>query len=216
MSVTTAAWSEGVDAVVTRLKTRLDPVASAGRAPPARSDFDLSHRGVTGAPLVPAAVLAPLIERDGVLWFILTERSAHLKRHAGQISFPGGAPDAGDDSLAATALREAHEEIGLPPHEVELLGAFEPYETITGFAITPFVGLVRAAFTPTPDPLEVASVFEAPFAFLMDPANHHRACREAGGVTRWFYETPYDGRRIWGATAGLLKLLSDRLYGGAS
>jgi 8-oxo-dGTP pyrophosphatase MutT (NUDIX family) len=160
-------------------------------------------------------VLAPLVLRDGALWFVLTERSAHLKRHAGQIAFPGGAPEPGDADLAATALREAKEEVGLEPAAVELLGAFDPYETLTGFAITPFVGLVRGDFTPIPDPAEVADVFEAPFAFLMDPGNRRQAFREAGGVRRAFYETPYGSRYIWGATAGLLKSLSDRLYGGA-
>jgi 8-oxo-dGTP pyrophosphatase MutT (NUDIX family) len=204
--------------VIARLKARLDPVSAAGRAAPAHSDLDLSGGGPgrSGRALMPAAVLAPLIVREGALWFVLTERSRELKRHAGQISFPGGASDARDPDLGATALREAHEEIGLPPDAVELLGAFDPYETITGFAITPFVGLVRGDFTAVPDPREVADVFEAPFVFLMDPKNRRLAHREAGGVKRAFYETPYGTRYIWGATAGLLKSLSDRLYGGAS
>lgn len=201
---------------IARLRTRLAPLAAAGCAPPSHSDHDLSGGGPNQAgALAPAAVLAPLIERDGALWVVLTERSGALSRHAGQVAFPGGRPDPDDKDLAATALREAHEEIGLDPGSVELLGVFDAYETITHYCITPFVGLIRGPFSPRPDPHEVADVFEVPFAFLMDPANTRRGSRVRDGVQRFFYETPYGSRYIWGATAGLLKSLSDRLYGEA-
>ncbi len=206
---------EGVEAALARLRARLDPVSATGAATPARSDHDLSGGGPgrSGSPLAPAAILAPLVLREDGLWFVLTERAAHLPHHAGQVSFPGGRPHPEDTDLVATALREAQEEIGLDPASVEILGAFEPYETITGYCVTPFVGLVCGGFSPAPDPSEVADVFEAPFTFLMDPGNLRRGFRETPAGRRWFYETPYGSRYIWGATAGLLKLLSDRLYG---
>lgn len=207
-------YDEPPSAALARMRAKLDPVGAAASAP-VRSDHDLSGGGpgASGLALRPAAVLAPLIERDGRLWFILTERAADLPRHAGQVSFPGGRPHPDDADLAATALREAEEEIGLDPSSVELLGAFDSYETITSYCVTPFVGLVHGAFTPRPDPSEVADVFEAPLDFLMNPANRSRGFRQTGKLRRWFYESPYGSRYIWGATAGLLKLLSDRLYG---
>lgn len=208
------SYDETAAEALARLRARLDPVEKAAPSPK-RSDHDLSGGGPnqSGRPLAPAAVLAPLVERGGGLWFVLTERSAQLPRHAGQVSFPGGRPHEGDADLAATALREAQEEIGLDPAAVEILGAFDAYETITGYCVTPFVGLVRGSFTPVPDASEVADVFEAPFSFLMDPQNRKRGFRQTPAGRRWFYEIPYGSRYIWGATAGLLKLLSDRLYG---
>jgi 8-oxo-dGTP pyrophosphatase MutT (NUDIX family) len=214
--VTSPIYSENSAAALARLRDRLDPLTAATGRAPVRSDHDLSGGapGLGARPLEPAAVLAPLVERDGALWFVLTERAGHLPRHAGQVSFPGGRPHDGDADLVATALREAQEEIGLDPGAVEILGGFDAYETITGYCVTPYVGLVRGAFSPAPDPSEVADVFEAPFAFLMDPASRKRGFRQTPAGRRWFYETPYRSRYIWGATAGLLKLLSDRLYGG--
>lgn len=213
-----AARTTETGAALALMRARLDPILSAGAAPPSRSDHDLTDpaRRSDAASLAPAAVLAPLVERDGELWFVMTVRSGRLKRHAGQISFPGGRMDPADPDLATAALREADEEIGLRPSQVELLGAFDAYETVTGYAVTPFVGLVAGPFEPVPDPSEVSDVFEAPFAFLMNPANHRRACREWRGEDRWFYEMPYGSRYIWGATAGMLKSLHDRLYGAES
>jgi 8-oxo-dGTP pyrophosphatase MutT (NUDIX family) len=169
---------------------------------------------VTKKALRPAAVLAPLIPRPDGLRLIFTVRSPALTQHAGQISFPGGRVDPGDASLGAAAVREAEEEIGMKPEQVELLGAFDSYETATGFEVTPFVGLVDPDFAPVPDPREVEEVFEAPFAFFMDPANHARAWREWKGEKRYFYEMPYEDRYVWGATAGMLKALADRFAGG--
>ncbi len=200
------------DAVIARLRAALDHPES-GAAPATRSDYDLNGAGpgATAKALRPAAVLAPLIARPDGLKLIFTVRAAELTKHAGQISFPGGRVDPGDASLGAAALREAEEEIGMAPGQVELLGAFDAYETVTGFEVTPFVGLVDPAFSPVPDPREVEEVFEAPFAFFMDAANHKRAWREWNGEKRYFYEMPFEDRYVWGATAGMLKALHDRL-----
>ena len=203
---------EAPDAVLDRLRLKLDPVDGPKR-PPARGDGDLNGApSPTGRALTPAAVLAPLIVHDGPPRFLLTERAAHLRKHAGQISFPGGRVEADDASAAGAALRETEEEIGITADHVELIGRFDPYETVTGFEVTPFVGLVRPGFALRPDPGEVADVFETPFSFLMDRANHQRQSREWQGIERHFYAMPWEGRFIWGATAGMLKSLSDRLY----
>jgi 8-oxo-dGTP pyrophosphatase MutT (NUDIX family) len=216
-----SVFAEPPAAALDRIRASLDPVREAPHPPPAAHSAADSKGGAEpgSAPAdeahAPAAVLAALIEREGALHFILTERAAHLSRHAGQVAFPGGRIDPHDPSAAAAALREAHEEIALPPERVELLGSFEPMRTGTGYEIIPFVGLVHGGFEATIDPAEVADVFETPYAFLMNPANRRRASIMWEGKKRWFYEMPYEERYIWGATAGLLKTLSDRLYGDA-
>lgn len=195
------------------LNDRLDPVEGP-EGLPARGDGDLNGAPApTGQALRPAAVLAPLILHDGPPRLLFTERAAHLTKHAGQISFPGGRVDAGDVSPAAAALREVEEEIGVPADKVELLGRFDPYETVTGFQVTPFVGVLKPGYAIRPDPGEVADVFEAPFDFLMDARNHERQYRVWQGHKRYFYAMPWQDRFIWGATAGMLKALHDRLYG---
>jgi len=179
---------------------------------PARSDFDLNPApGRKRADiLVPAAVLIPVVAHaePSVLF---TERSADLKRHAGQVSFPGGAADATDASLVATALRELQEEVGIAPGFVTVAGFLEPYETVTGFAVLPVVGLVREGFTLAPDAREVEAVFEVPLTFLLDPANCTEEALDWNGVKRRFYAFRYEGHTIWGATAAILKALSERL-----
>jgi len=180
-----------------------------------RSDYDLNH-GMRpqphGAPSSrPAAVLCPLVARDNAINVVLTRRASHLKHHAGQVCFPGGKVDTGDASPLATALREAREEIGLMADQVEVLGTLDPYHTSTGFRVTPFVGLVAPAWRPVADPNEVEEVFETPLDFLMDPANHQRHHREWQGARRYFYAMPWGEHYIWGATAGMLRGLSDRL-----
>lgn len=195
------------------LRTRLDPV-DAPDTDPERGDGDLNGLpSPTGRELRPAAVLAPLILHDGAPRLLFTERAAHLSKHAGQISFPGGRVDDGDATPADAALREVEEEIGVPSSQVELIGRFDPYETVTGFRVTPFVGVLKPGFELRPDPGEVADVFEAPFEFLMDARNHERQYRVWQGQKRYFYAMPWEGRFIWGATAGMLKALHDRLYG---
>ena len=175
-------------------------------------DGALGARADARAPLRRrAAVLCPLVRRRGGLHVILTLRSAHLKVHAGQISFPGGKIDPADPSPLAAALREADEEIGLRGDDVDILGTLDPYDTSTGFVITPFVGMVPSSFVPLPSEDEVAEVFEVPFDFLMDFANHERIERVHQGRVRRFYQMIYGPYRIWGATAGMLHNLAVRL-----
>ena len=156
-----------------------------------------------------AAVLVAITDRSepGVL---LTVRREHLRTHAGQVSFPGGRIDPGEDVFAA-ALREAEEEIGLPPGLVELWGAADPYRTITGYRVTPIIGLVPPDLPLAPHEHEVADWFEAPLSFLLDPANQRRMSAEFQGRTRHYYQIDWQGRRIWGATAAMLVNLTRRL-----
>lgn len=170
-------------------------------------DNDLRYPGREGEP-VPAAVLIPLVTREDGIRVMLTQRSAHLHEHAGQVSFPGGRIETSDPTPVAAALREAEEETGLPSGHVEVMGSMPPYLTATGFSIVPVVSLVRPGFALAPDAYEVAEVFEVPLAFLMDPANHrlYEARLEDGRVRR-YYAMSYGKHFIWGATAGMLRNL---------
>jgi 8-oxo-dGTP pyrophosphatase MutT (NUDIX family) len=159
----------------------------------------------------PAAVLAPIVARPGGLTVLLTQRASHLRAHSGQIAFPGGKIDPGETPLEA-ALREAHEEIGLEERFVEPLGWLDPYLTGTGFRIAPLVALIDPSFVAAVNPLEVDEMFETPFAFLMDPTNHRLDQREWQGRMRKFYVMPHGDRYIWGATAGILRNLYERLF----
>jgi 8-oxo-dGTP pyrophosphatase MutT (NUDIX family) len=161
--------------------------------------------------LRPAAVLIPIVARAS-LSVVLTERTEHLPAHAGQIAFPGGKVEARDMTPLATALREAREEIALDSAFIEPLGYLPTYRTGTGFIITPAVALVRPGFKLVADPAEVADVFEVPFAFLMDEANHKIDSRNWRGNERRFYAMPYGERYIWGATAGIIRSLYRRLF----
>jgi len=162
----------------------------------------------------PAAVLVPLVLRDD-LSVLLTRRTDHLHHHPGQISFPGGRVEEGDDSPVATALRETYEEIGLDAAHVELLGALPDYLTGTGFRVTPVVGLVSTPFELALDAFEVAEAFEVPLSHFLDPTNHQRHSLQVEGRTRHFHAMPYGDYYIWGATAGMLmslyRVLSDPL-----
>ena len=156
---------------------------------------------------VPAAVLVPIVNQPGGLTLMFTQRTAHLHDHAGQISFPGGRVDEGDSDRIATALREAEEETGLSRSRVEIIGRLPEYDIPTGFRVTPVVGWVEPPFTLTPDPIEVADVFEVPLGFLLDPANQQRHFRMLGTRRRDFWAIPYGERYIWGATAAMLMML---------
>ena len=161
----------------------------------------------------PAAVLAGLIDRPEGFTVLLTLRTAHLRSHAGQIALPGGRADPGERPWE-TALRETWEEVGLDPSLVEIAGLSDPFWTRTGYLITPVVGFVRPEFTLTLNPEEVADVFETPFAFLMDPANHQTSLREfPDGSRHEVWAMPYQDRNIWGVTAMLLRDLYIRLFG---
>ena len=154
--------------------------------------------------LRPAAVLVPVLRREAGLTILLTQRTDHLYDHAGQISFPGGRSEAHDESPAATALRETFEEIGLPHSLVEVLGALPEYTTVTGYRVTPVVGLVSPPPAFKLDAFEVAEAFEVPLTFFLDPGNHQRNTLQYQGRTRHYYAMPYEQRYIWGATAGML------------
>jgi 8-oxo-dGTP pyrophosphatase MutT (NUDIX family) len=142
---------------------------------------------------------------------ILTERPKMMRTHAGQVSFPGGRIDPGDSGAIAAALREAEEEIGLPPTAVEVIGIADLYRTITGFEVTPVIGVVPPDLPLAPHPGEVADMFEAPLRFLLDPARQETRTAQFHGRERCYYEIEWEGRRIWGATAAMLVNLSRRL-----
>ncbi len=177
------------------------------------SDFDLNPDTVLppGRKLRPAGVLIGLIERPDGAHLVLTKRSSRLKHHPGQIAFPGGKQDADDDSPVAAALREAAEEIGLPPDTVEIMGTLPVHETVTGFSVTPVLGRIRADFTPVPELGEVDEVFTVPFAHVADPARYSVQSRMWRGMRRHYYTVPYGPYYIWGATARILRGLADRL-----
>src|SRR5687768_5460706 len=165
---------------------------------------DLEKQGEAARqPLEPAAVLLLVVNHPEPT-VVLTQRTSHLAHHAGQIAFPGGRREEADDSAEGTALREAAEEIGLDPARVQLLGRLPEYRTSTGFVVTPVVGWAEPPLAYTPDPHEVAEVFEVPLAFLLDPSNHRYESAFYRGRMRHYWAMPYGEHFIWGATAGML------------
>ena len=188
--------------VETKLKEALSKVDSAS------SDFDLNPDVVLpeGRKLTPAAVLICIRENGTV---ILTKRSAKLKNHPGQIAFPGGKMDSTDASLVDAALREAKEEIGLPPSSVEVLGTLPQHETVTSFAVTPVVAMLRDDFQISPEEGEVSEVFTTPLSHLLDTNNYVVESRIWQSSRRYYYAVPYGPYYIWGATARILKGLAE-------
>lgn len=198
-------------AAVPGLRRSPTTAADDGRRIPHRGDHDLNPDMLPECSLRGAAVLVPLIDRPDGMTVLLTRRTDTLPTHAGQISFPGGCLEPQDADAVAAALRETQEEVGLPPERVAVIGRLDTYVTRTGFEVTPVVGLVEPPVPLAPDPAEVAEVFEAPLAFLLDRANHRRDSRVYNGATRHFYAMPWGNYYIWGATAGMLVNLCDVL-----
>jgi 8-oxo-dGTP pyrophosphatase MutT (NUDIX family) len=180
-----------------------------------RGDFDLNPELAADLALTepprPAAVLVPVVAH-AELTVLLTQRAENLPNHAGQIAFPGGGMEPDDADPVTTALREAREEIGLDASYIEPLGFLDSYRSATGFHIMPVVALVLPGFTLCPAPSEVTEAFEVPLSFLMDPRHHEQHSREWRGRCRYYYAMPYGERYIWGATAGIIKNMHERLF----
>lgn len=191
-----------------------DPYGADGKI--IRGDHDLnpeiSGMIAAGEQLRPAAVLIPVLGRAPGATVILTLRTLHLPSHAGQISFPGGKMSEGDTSPIDTALREAHEEIGLAPEFVEPIGLLEAYRSGSGFSIVPVLAIVSEKCELVVNEDEVAELFEVPLEFLMTVANHQRHSVEWQGKQRQYYAMPFGERYIWGATAGIIRIMYERLY----
>ena len=204
------SW-QGPEDFLDRLTNKL--IATADHdASPIGGDLHLVKPGIE-ANLRDAGVLIGVVDRgDRDLHVILTERPKSMPTHAGQVAFPGGKVDPADEGPIQAALREAKEEVGVNPTEVEIMGVADRYVTGTGFRITPVIGLLPPDFVAVPDPHEVDDVFETPLSFLMNPDNHIRKSTFWQGKNRSYLEMPHNGRYIWGVTAGVLRSLYERLY----
>ncbi len=197
------------DALLDSLRRAVHPID----APPRAGCWNVAEIGdlVDVTALREAAVLVGLVPRGDALQVLLTRRNDALRRHAGQVSFPGGRVDAEDTDAVAAALRETHEEVGIPTSLVQPMGYLDPLATITGFRVLPVVALVDPAYVARPDPVEVAAVFEVPLAFLLEPSNRVERRFVHEGRDRRVWEYRYPDQRIWGATASMLLNLQERL-----
>ena len=171
-----------------------------------------SRASIVREGLRPAAVLVPVVDRPEGATVLLTKRTEKLKSHPGQVAFPGGRVDPGDVSVEAAAMREADEEIGLKADHIEIVGLVSGFYSGSGYRITPVLSVVQPGFDLTINPDEVDDAFEVPLRFLMDAANHQTDSRIWNNIERYFYTMPYDGRHIWGVTAGIIRAVHDRLY----
>lgn len=171
----------------------------------------VQEEGCDGQPFTAAAVLFPIILREQGYTVLLTQRTDHLRDHGGQISFPGGRVEADDRTPLDAALRETEEEIGLLRQHIEIIGYLPEYRTGTGFCVTPVMGLVQPPFNLKLDTFEVAEAFEVPLEFFLDTKNHQRHSIHYRGALRQYYAMPYGSRFIWGATAGMIRSLTERL-----
>lgn len=206
-----------VDEIVRRVRERSTRLASGLPVPPLPVGSDFSLNGIVAAPekYRAASVLVPIVNRAPDVTILLTQRTEDMPSHAGQVAFPGGRRQDNDADAVATALRETEEEVGLDRKFVEVIGSYDVYRTGTSYEITPIVGIVTPGFTVRADPREVADVFEVPLAHFLDEKNHRIDSRMAQGRERRFYAMPYEGRYIWGATAGMLKNLQFILTDGS-
>ena len=195
-----------------RMRVAREQVPHAG---PGYGDHMLNpdmHEMIAGNRLRDAAVLIPVIERGEAATVLLTQRAEKLRSHSGQVAFPGGRIDPTDGSAEDAALRETFEEVGLPARSVEVIGRMPDYVTGSGYRIVPVVGVVQPGFELVINEAEVDAAFEVPLGFLMDPANHRRESRIWLERERFYYTMPYGERFIWGATAGIIRTLYERLY----
>lgn len=201
------AWTE--DARAIRIRSRLQAALTASTVPTSDQDLNGPPRGAPS--LRGAAVLLPISWQAGAAHLMLTKRSVHLAQHPGQIALPGGKIDPGDMDATAAALREASEETGLPPAQVEVLGALPTHATVTGYEITPILGLIAGPFDRRAEPGEVAEVFDVPLDFVLNPANYRIDGRIWRGRMRRYYIVPWGPYYIWGATARILRGLAERM-----
>lgn len=212
------SWDGFRERVLQRFQSRADILAAIGGDHALNPDYADT---VKTSSFRDAAVLIPVLHRDGDAHVLLTQRTDHLSSHGGQVAFPGGKIDEGESAEQA-ALREAEEEVGLQPADVEVLGTFGTYYTGSGFSIAPVVGMVRKPRELDLNPDEVAAAFEVPLAYLMDRSSHNVESRILENRRRYFYAMPYRDesveppveRRIWGVTAGIVRMIQERLYGG--
>ena len=199
------------DDFLARADVQLDPVTGPVTLPTV-GDLDQDEHKYLDE-IRSAAVLIPVIPRRTGPSVLLTERPHSMASHAGQVAFPGGKVDDGDADEVAAALREAHEEVGIEPAHVTLIGRAAPYVSGSAFRITPVLGLLPPDFIAVPEPVEVDEVFETPLSFLMDPANHTTGQGTWKGRRRVYYDMYHNGHRIWGVTAGIIRELYLRVYG---